>query len=141
MRKRYDDVYQKERNLRREVTSYIQRRSLQIPEEPPQPSRWTLKPDEPSRREEIKQAQHQAQRPPVKWPPLPERETPWTLPPKGTMLQRDNTMQAESSLKRPNIKIKMAPMSGPPKTHESGKLQHVCRATNARTTMKSGMKY
>ena len=60
-RKKYDDVYQKERNLRREVISYFrdtQRRLLQIPEEPPQPSRWTLKPDEPSRREEIKQAQH-----------------------------------------------------------------------------------
>ena len=79
MRKKYDDVHQKERNLRREVTSYFREtrtKLLQIPEEPPQPSKWTLKPDEPSRREEIKQAQHQAQRPPVKWPPLPERETP-----------------------------------------------------------------
>jgi hypothetical protein len=126
-RKKYDDVYQKERNLRREVTSYIQRKSLQIPEEPPQPSRWTLKPDEPSRREEIRQAQHQAQRTPVKWPPLPEKETPWTMPPKGTMLQRNDAMQAESSLKRPresieNIKVKMAPMSGPPKGIEGGRI-------------------
>jgi hypothetical protein len=70
-RKKHDEVYQKERNLRREVTSYIQRRSLQIPEEPPQPSRWTLNPDEPSRREELTQAQHQAQRTQMRWPPLP----------------------------------------------------------------------
>jgi hypothetical protein len=42
MRKKYDDVCQKERNLRREVTSYFREsrtRLLQIPEEPPQPSR------------------------------------------------------------------------------------------------------
>ena len=66
MRKKYDDVYQKERNVRREVKSYFREtrtKLLQIPEEPPQPSRWTLKPDEPNRREEIKPAQHQAQRP------------------------------------------------------------------------------
>ena len=132
MGKKYDDVYQKEKNLRREVTSYFREtrtRLLQIPEQPPQPSRWTLKPDEPSRREEIKQAQHQAQRPPVKWPPLPEKETPWTMPPKGTMLQKSNTMQAESSLKRPresteNIKVKMAPRVDLHKGSKVEKCQH-----------------
>ena len=97
MRKKYDDVYQKERNLRREVTSYIREsrtKLLQIPEEPPQPSRWTVKAQEPSRREEVRQVQHQVQRQPTRWPSPPERETAWTMPPKGTRLQRDNTMQA-----------------------------------------------
>ena len=58
MRKNYDDVYQKERNLRREMTSYLREsrtRLLQIPEEPPQPLRWTAKAEEPGRREEIRQ--------------------------------------------------------------------------------------
>jgi hypothetical protein len=109
--KKYDEVYQKERNLRREVTSYLQRRSLQIPEEPPQPSRWTLKPEEPSRKEEIMQAQHQVQRTQTRWPPLPgwtstpQSEVPWTMPPTEKTLQRNDAMQAESSLKRPRENV------------------------------------
>ena len=74
MRKKYDDVYQKERNLRREATSYLREsrtRLLHIPEEPPKPLRWTVKTEEPSRREEVRQVLHQAQRQPTSWPPPP----------------------------------------------------------------------
>ena len=88
MRKKYDDVYQKERNLRREATSYLKEgrtRLLHIPEEPPKPLRWTAKIEEPSRQEEVRQVLHQAQRPPTRWPPVQEKE--WTMPPKGNQLR------------------------------------------------------
>ena len=57
------------------------------------------------------------------WTVTPRDEVPWTMPPKGTMLQRNDAMQAESSLKRPResgdkIGVKEAPMSGPPRGSE-----------------------
>ena len=86
------------------------------------------------------QAQHQAQRTQPRWPPLPgwtstpQKEVPWTMPPKGTMLQKNEPMQAESSLKRPresgdNIRVKEAPMSGPPRGSK-GSMKELRRRLN-----------
>ena len=85
MRKRYDNIYRRERELRIEATNYLRESRIKlfhVPQEATQPMRMALRIEEPSIREEVRQALSQAKREPTRWPDQTTQEKLWTMPPK-----------------------------------------------------------
>ena len=51
--------------------------------------RMALRVEEPSMREEVRQALNQQRREPTRWPEQTTQEKVWTTPPKGMQLRRE----------------------------------------------------